>query len=87
MSKFTKGSWVFRNKYILSKDRIIAEVMTTEINNDFKANGRLLAAAPEMYELLRRYVDLLYEWGTQPDIYADTLEILARIDGEEVGHE
>lgn len=54
MSKFTPGPWAVNTDesgYYIDKDDLeIAKVQN-------KANARLIAAAPEMYELLRRIHD------------------------------
>ena len=59
---------------------------------DSEANGRLIAAAPEMYELLETATEIILDFcSTQDtDVFTDTfhkvtnewIELLARIDGE-----
>ena len=87
MSTFTKGNWYNngQSNFVFSaQGKTIAHVSLLSFpKEEYRANARLIASAPEMYELLLRYVDLLYERGTEPEIYAETLDLLARIDGEE----
>ena len=103
MSKFTGGKWtaddygcyVFAHGtdmmicqmrgegYLRSKEGLSDE----EIMAVQEANARLIAAAPEMYELLRIFTDEPSE--TEKRIYElcsaflKAQELLARIDGEE----
>lgn len=106
MSKFTQGKWHsdeygcfvfahgtemmvcemrgmgwFRSKGITDEEALSIQA----------ANARLIAAAPEMYDLL---YDAMQELkGYKPiengisSIWPDIEELLARIDGKEVGHD
>ena len=48
---------------------------------EFEANARLIAAAPKMYELLKRYYQET-PLGNQPHMIADVVEeLLSQIDG------
>ena len=54
--------------------------------DEYKANGRLIAAAPEMYDLLKVWVQI----QAQPTLriaQERAKELLAQIDGKEDGHE
>lgn len=83
MPDFTKGNWVFwKNKkypyWYVGKEgseRYIATV-------DKEANARLIAAAPEMYELLKVWVQIQAQ-PTLRNAQDKAQELLARIDGKE----
>ena len=86
MSKFTKGKWIIDRDgsaiFSDSEDCYVAELSPANSDEQVAANARLIAAAPEMYELLKKILD-----DTQNGQFAreDLLkELLARIDGEEV---
>lgn len=94
MSKFTVGEWkVIRGAgideldVISEEERNICCVFGYSVSrrNEQKANGRLIAAAPEMYKLLTAVANY------KPDIVWDVAfrakELQARIDGEEAEHE
>ena len=83
MSKFTKGQW--RVKY-----NPIIQGIFDEDNNPVQlneANARLIAAAPEMYELLEDvawYLEQIADDDDESSKYASSIqELLARIDGED----
>lgn len=83
MCKFTKGTWktAAPHEYIVyedfTKDKlIIASEIEGYTEEEANANARLIAAAPEMYELLKLY-------GTNPFFNGiEARKLLARIDGE-----
>ena len=86
MSKFTKGKWIIDRDgsaiFSDSEDCYVAELSPANSDEQVAANARLIVAAPEMYELLKKILD-----DTQNGQFAreDLLkELLARIDGEEV---
>ncbi len=87
MSKFTKGKW--RVKY-----NPIIQGIFDEDNKPIQlneANARLIAAAPEMYEMMKNASNYILEcaklYSPFPDelcMYAErTKELIARIDGED----
>ncbi|CAM0013761.1 hypothetical protein VPHK373_0076 [Vibrio phage K373] len=57
-AKFTKGPWVARGKTpsriygMQRKDKEVIVAATGSVINEAGANAHLIAAAPEMYELL-----------------------------------
>ena len=97
MSEFTKGKWEFdespNSVYVIdvSNDgervRIdIAPVIKGTSDGEYKANARLIAAAPEMYKILADIVKELRAYGddVRDDLYSfmtEAEEILARVDG------
>ena len=75
MSKLTAGPWEYnfytyerghtREWYeISSKNRKVGEVSSFMISDEDKANAHLIAAAPDMYEALRLFVqaEKLGDW-------------------------
>ena len=103
MSKFTQGKWEYDDygglvwgaghRMIIAQMRSrsylfgILGLPSWKIEEIQNANGRLIAAAPEMYELL---YDAMQELkGYDPigngisTVYPNIEELLARIDGEE----
>ena len=101
MPEFTKGKWVWDEDtgYINSKrgnEEFIVAYVTSAANNfdngcspklvaELETNARLIAAAPEMYELLRLAAQSLRHHSDYDYKIAYSInELLARIDGEKV---
>ena len=85
MSKFTCGTWEVDMLYgdhplVRADGKLIADCFTNE------ANARLIAAAPEMYELLKVWVNIQVQ-PTLMEAKNKARELLARIDGTEAEHE
>lgn len=98
MSDFSKGKWRYsetNNTVVINDDRYIPVAFLVGCSmfskQEYQANGRLIAAAPEMYELLNSiawYIEATQK--LQKDYLADEFsdyatrvkELLARIDGE-----
>ncbi len=82
MPKFTQGKWIFHDEYILTanKGRMIADVMATHTKDEFNANGRLIASAPEMYRWL---LEVLGNEKIHKSTERAIEKLIARIDGEE----
>ena len=94
MSKFTKGKWEYDDAHgcIHHDGRLIAEVAGGGGANyrhaAGQANARLIAAAPEMYELLRLAAQSLRHHSDNDYKIAYSInELLARIDGKETDNE
>ena len=95
MSKFTPGKWMVDGAGVSVFDEreeatlFIVDNVYSWVNRDAEAeaNARLIAAAPEMYELLSYFSTL--EDVTNEEFYNffaavnDTRKLLARIGGEE----
>ena len=101
MSKFTKGEWEYSDD---TSVKIPETLYFSPIRNWFRvfnrkkkigialvpeeANARFIAAAPEMYELLRDLAKELRAYGDEviEDLYGLMVaaeELTARIDGED----
>ena len=96
MNEFTKGEWVADDmgEYVFAHgfNMMICQIRgwaylkaqglsSDEAIDVQKANARLIAAAPEMYELLKIWVQV----GAQPTLrnaQDKTRELLERIDGD-----
>ena len=59
MSKHTPGPWRMHGELINSDKREIAEVRDFKSNTETGANARLIAAAPELLEIVKAYRNLL----------------------------
>ena len=91
MSKFTKAPWIIDNDgdgiYSDTEEYQVAYIsyINYNKNKEMQANARLIAAAPEMYELLDEIQKGYLEYGTIADWHCDKIfNILVRIDGEKV---
>ena len=93
MSKFTKGKWKTNiNKYVYVLDeknkflhrRFIVYNVYGDTEEETQANARLIAAAPEMYELISEALGRCKGNSVFADLYSQAKELLARIDGEEM---
>ena len=78
MSKYTRGKWI----------RNVADILCCEDEDEKKANERLIAAAPEMYEQLYEALQLCegkssYDGDEFCEQAKNIRELLERIDGEE----
>ena len=91
MSKFTKGEWSCdqlppdkndRSIPITTPTAFIAKVLLRHDISEMEANARLIAAAPEMYELLKVWVQVQAQ-PTLMDARDTARKLLARIDVEE----
>ncbi len=100
MSKFTQGEWVYDEfsaivKTVSNNSRpicIVIEEGEDDYSEEDDTNGRLIAAAPKMYRLLKvlssidepvneeRFDDLLLAVD-------EARKVLSRIDGEEAEYE
>ncbi|MBQ7220721.1 MAG: hypothetical protein IJS28_07065 [Synergistaceae bacterium] len=89
MKRFSSGTWTHdpATGEIASAECIVCKVYGATVYNyeanaeECTSNARLIASAPEMYELLKSVVEY------KPDIVWDVVfyaqKLLARIDGEE----
>ena len=103
MSEYTKGKWEIYADTIRVSCRVFRSVRRREVDfadvaiipsrhgmseQEALANARLIAAAPEMYELMHR---LVRRSPNTTEEVSDTLKgmkiLLARIDGKETGNE
>ena len=90
MSKFTQGPWIIDTDgngiYSDTEEYQVAYIsyINYNKNKEMQANARLIAAAPEMYRLLKELHAGYMEYGMIADYHNDKIyELLARIDGEE----
>ena len=86
MEKFTKGEWLWNGaSVVLESDGVplcclVNSAVSTGDNSEDYANAALIAAAPEMYEMLKLILSV-YEMD-----YDDTdkaLKLLAKARGEQ----
>jgi hypothetical protein len=62
---YTKGEWTVEHEFnVFSDNRLVAACggyadnwKTEEVHNENKSNAHLIAAAPDMYEALKRFLD------------------------------
>lgn len=92
MSRFTKGKWRYvemNNAVVVDDDSYLPIAFPTGCSmfseQEYKANGRLIAAAPEMYELLLEELVPTSDYGGIVSFERERKikELLARIDGKE----
>ena len=101
MPDFTEGEWKYipEIRGIIAYDgdrrKIWGNAITTDLSNEYKtdeeihANGRLIAAAPELYEMLKEELIPTSDYGGILSFSreAKVRKLLARIDGEETCHD
>lgn len=92
MSKFTKGRWMYLDAIEQVCSYTDGEIWPTDITGELclngnmeemHANGRLIAAAPEMYELVNSLASLPDEQCMIGPLITKARRIIARIDGPE----
>ncbi len=83
MSKFTKGTWeveiIYGDHYtVFANEHLVADCFSNE------ANAQLIAAAPEMYELLKEELIPTSDYGGILSFEREKKirTLLTRIDGE-----
>ena len=85
MSKFTAGKWevdeIYGDHYVVFAEGLhtVADCFGNE------ANTRLIAAAPEIYKLLKSVAN--YKPDFVLDVVFHAQELLARIDGKEIAND
>ena len=84
--KFAKGKWSAHDKRqqcngfsIFAENQYVAFVGDSDDNTDCKANANLIAAAPEMYEMLDK---LLRPYGREDVSDEEISKLLAKARGE-----
>lgn len=99
MSNFTKGKWVYDELFgVVYNDDTCAVIATVQgagtgscfyLSPEGQANARLIAAAPELYRLLKEELIPTSDYGGILSFSreAKVKELLARIDGKEDNHE
>uniref|UniRef100_A0A6M3LS83 Uncharacterized protein n=2 Tax=viral metagenome TaxID=1070528 RepID=A0A6M3LS83_9ZZZZ len=89
MSKYTKAPWrIDGTKIIAIDDTIVIDCYSAMSGSDSNADKRLMAKAPEMYELLKEYatpqllltLSELNEW--QINFLTKVHKLIEQIDGE-----
>lgn len=81
MEKFTKGPWGESGRLIYGSANLIATAGSTDIEDwlEVEANAALIAAAPEMYEMLK---DLAANYINSDCKISDIENLLAKARGE-----
>ncbi|MBR2208994.1 MAG: hypothetical protein IJ859_09345 [Synergistaceae bacterium] len=84
MSDFTKHKWKFDDstRTIRDDDGFLIAVVEVQYGN--KTNGRLIAAAPEMYKLISQVLEGKRDYQFW---IKEAEALLARIDGEEADND
>lgn len=85
MSKFTPGKWEVRERgntfHTLAVYSPTTKVCTLAASNS-AANARLIAAAPEMAEMLKRAAKVIWDYEGAPGLWREIATLLARIEGD-----
>lgn len=84
-AKFTKGPWRLKQSnggrlHLISK--IGAQIAAFWNCNERDANAHLIAAAPEMYEMIEDFKDFAISQGWKRSIVTAAEELLAKARGE-----
>ena len=86
MANHTPGPWIARmNCDVMSGDRLVADCMTGWLRED-RANARMVAAAPEMLEVLIELQESAQYWseyGAPFDIVNRLNAVISKAKGEE----
>jgi len=85
MSEHTPGPWIIDSDdgdiiEVVSGDYFIADVHRLEPKDEWRANARLIAAAPELLEALEELVDL-YEY--EDNVSRDARAAIAKARGRD----
>tara|TARA_R110000772_G_scaffold249966_1_gene364556 strand:+ start:73 stop:348 length:276 start_codon:yes stop_codon:yes gene_type:complete len=63
MTNFTKGPWAVSGSYIKCEKGHIAQSKAIFLNSkDLIANAHLIAAAPDMYAMIKEVADMQKQW-------------------------
>lgn len=85
MSKFTEGPWINMGGEIYADDTNIATAWAFRSFDgkplEKETNARLIAAAPEMYETIKSFLQISNNDDGQK-CFKQAKELLARIDGD-----
>ena len=85
MSKHTPGPWTLDGNYVYGSNFVIAQVYQISFENpEGKANARLIAAAPEMFDVLKETLEVLESKEFKDEMgLASTMHIRAGSKGYE----
>ena len=85
-TKFTPGPWVIAGHFIINEDNVdIAEIVPHNVHGRQIANAHLIAAAPDMYDVLRKVSEAIqYNLLDQYAAMYEIEKILAKARGEHV---
>ncbi len=99
MSEFTQGKWVYDEQFgVVYSDKtnmVIANLRGADAGSCFcltpegQANARLIAAAPELYKLLKEELIPISDYGGILSFERErkVTKLLDRIDGKEDSHD
>ena len=60
-AKFTEGEW-FVNGYEIQSKTCSVELAKVTVFNEGKANAHLIAAAPDMYNMVNKVLEMQKQW-------------------------
>ncbi len=89
---FSLAPWkvvTFEGNYYVENEKVtsVCRVRIRHKEEETEANARLIAAAPEMYELLKLLIDQPEDSGLRRQVFDQAEKLLAKIEGKDGKHE
>lgn len=83
MSEHTPGPWGLNNDYIGSMEGEIAQVISENVGIlENEANARLIAAAPELLEAVKKAHTYMENWGAPYSELKDLERVINKAEGD-----